>query len=84
MKLDYGELVFTFFLKICLYIKAKNIRKTLFLKDCVKNWKTCSPWYNVVLTHLFVKLPRSGDSEMTFSTFQVKQLPVTTSLTNKQ
>jgi len=31
-------------------------------------------------THLFVKVPRPGDSEGTFSVFQVKLPPVTTSL----
>jgi len=31
-------------------------------------------------THLFVKVPRPGDSEVTFSVFRVKLPPVTTSL----
>jgi len=35
-------------------------------------------------TQLFVKLPRTNDSEVTFLVFRVKLLPVTTSLTTQR
>jgi len=42
-------------------------------------------YYNLAFglgTHLFVKVPRTGDSKVTFSVFRVKLPPVTTSVTN--
>jgi len=68
--------------RVDVYRRIKILLSVMFIKMTI-SWPV-TVMYNGLCTHLFVKVPQSGDNEVTFFSLRVKLPPVITSLTTQK